>query len=692
MTLLAVGLPLALVLAAAAILASGALVRPTASALAALREVPSDDFLDEQAAVEQEILADYRAAPRAFDDPYVVVDPYGMNPCTALAIFETDAPTTISVTVPGDDPASTIAYSIEGARTHHEIPLLYLYAGRENRVVLSDGNGGSVALTVATEPLPADFQVYGSIVSMPDRMEPGLTLMVACFEDSYTCWIDAHAQVRGYLSRTRMAHGTTVVPLANGHWLSTGDEYRQIPYNMTSLWEFDGLGKVLREIEVPNGVHHSLAEAPDGTWLAASNPRDMAAAGTREDVALVLDPATGGILRSYDFRTILDETRDPYDHFDPGIANAPNVDWMHMNAVAADPEHGALIVSSPIQSQVVSIDAETGAVQWILGPHEGYGGASAELADKLLEPVGAEFDWSWGQHGVKLLPDLDGDPDTIDLLLLDNGPVRGFTEAEAVPAAENRSRGVQYRIRLSDRTVRQIWSYGEARGSDCYATFLGDADWLPETGNRLLDFGGQLRVAGVPVDDILQGVTGDVETWSRVVEVAEDGTVVFEVTARGTALSKSAETYQAERVAVPAVVAAPAPLGTVRGVRLGEAATVASTTDVKAPPVYFGKIEASFARFVDEHGRLVVDGAIRYDGRAYLLGRTYLVLRSPRGAYVFPTTSALNGRFFASIDATALPAGTYAVSVLGAVREGSDAAKGAMHQGYVATGYKVTVG
>lgn len=685
------GTLLAVVVAVGATLASGILVRPTAAGLAALTEIPAYDVLDAQRERERALFADYDAAPRPFDDPYVVVDPYGMNPCAALALFETDAPTAVTVTVQGDDAASTVTYAVPASGTHHEVPILYLYAGRENRVTLAAGDGRETVLAVETEPLPVDFQAYDLVVSEPAAMEPGLTLCIACFEDSYTALIDARAQVRGYLSHRRMAHGTTVVPLADGHLLATGDEYRQYPYNMTSLWEFDWLGKVYKEYEVPNGIHHSLAERADGDFLAASNARDLFASGTREDVALVVDRATGAVTTSYDFRTILDETRAPYHHFDPGILHAPNVDWMHMNAVVDDPERGALIVSSPIQSEVVAIDAATGAIQWILGSPDGYGGASSFLADKLLAPVGDGFEWSWGQHGVELLPDADGNPDTLDLLLLDNGPVRSFTEAGAVAAADDYSRAVVYRIDVAARTVRQLWTYGKERGSDGYSTFLGDADFLPATGNVLVDFGGQLRVDGAPVDDILQGVTGRIETRSRIVEVAPDGTVVFEVAAHGNAYSETAETYQAQRIAVPAEIPEGAPLGAVQGVRLGAATSKAATSDVKAPPLYFGRITVAFSRIENEHGRLVLDGAIAWNGTSYLLARSYVVLRSAEDAFVFPADSGLNGRFFCSIDTAALPAGAYAVSVIGAVREGDDATSGAMHRGYVATPYKVTV-
>ena len=293
-------------------------------------------------------------------------------------------------------------------------------------------------------------------------MEPGFTLMTACFSHSYCAIIDANAQVRGYLSNTDMAHGTSMIQLQNGNMLATGDEYKQIPYNMTSLWEFNWLGKVFREYEVPNAVHHDIVELANGNLLCVSNSADMVAAGTREDVAIILDRASGEVIRQYDFTKILDETREPYHHFHPNILHPPVVDWMHMNAAIPYDAGSAIIVSSPTQSMVVCIDKDTEQIRWILGPHEGYEGSSAYLKQYLLTPVGDDFEWQWCQHQPMLLPDQDNDPNTLDILLLDNGQSKKLLQRDGGGRrAETTPRAVQYRIDPVAMTVRQIWEYGK---------------------------------------------------------------------------------------------------------------------------------------------------------------------------------------------------------------------------------------
>ncbi len=669
----------------------GSLVKPTDKSLAEDIEIPKYDVLQAQYARELEIIEDYTGSDYTFQNPYIIVDPYEMNPGSALVIFEDTKPGDIEVTIQGDDAYSTYTYIKSSQTTHFEIPIIGLYLGRENTVTLKDQNGMVSTLKITTEPLPVDFQVYELNKSVPEKMEPGITLFIACFDDSYTALVDNNAQVRGYLSNKYMAHGTGVIKLQNGNMLASGDEYRQIPYNMTSLWEFNWLGKIFFEYEIPNGVHHNISEMPNGDLLVVSNNKDWLLTHTREDVVLILDRKTGEVKKEYDFRKILDETRSPYHHFDPNIINVQNTDWMHTNAAIYNTADNTIIVSSPIQSQVVAIDADSSKIKWILGAHEGYDGSSDFLKEFLLTPIGEDFEWQWGQHDPMLLPDFDQNPETIDLLLFDNGQNRSFTKENATAPVNNYSRAVHYRINTKNMTVDQIWQYGKECGPDCYATFLGDADFLSNTSNRLIDFGGQLRVDGVPVDSIVDGVLGSVVTNSRIDEVTEDGEIVYSVSVSENKYSVTSETYQTERLDLFSASSFDFLLGEIKGTRLGEINSFQASTDIKAPLFYAGKIEVEFSRMVNENGRLVADGSIKYDGTTFLLGRCYFVLRGKDSVYVYPATSGLNGRFFMNLDTSELESGIYHLSIIGGVREGNDQLNGKMHQGHVNTKYKITV-
>ena len=676
---------------AAVLIKNGILVNPTEKSLSKSQEVPEYDILTWQAQQELDIKNDYAAGSYTFENPYVIVDPYEMNPNTALVIFEGKKAGNIDVEIQGDDEFATLRYAKYSRNTHFEIPIIGLYAGRENIVRLNNQQGDIVQLSIRTDPLPVDFQTYTLDTSIPEKMEPGFTLFIACFENSYTAILDHNAQVRGYLSNRYMAHGTAIIQLKNGHMLSTGDEYKQIPYNMSSLWEFNWLGKLFREYEIPNAVHHNITEMPNGDFLAVSNDVNMFTSGTREDVVIIIDRETGEVKKEYNFRKILDETRDPYHHFHPNIINVQNIDWMHTNGAIFNQDDNSIIVSSPTQSQVVAIDATTSEIRWILGPHEGYSGSSSYLKKYLLSPLGSDFEWQWGQHDPMILPDFDHNPDTMDMLLFDNGQSRSFTEENAINPTKNYSRAVIYRINPKQKTVEQIWQYGKECGTTCYATFLGDADYLPLTGNRIIAFGGQIRANDMPVDDIVGGVFGDLVVNSKVVEVDKAGQVVYSVSVKDNKYTSSAETYQAERINFYSPASFEYVLGQIVGERLGKSFTCKTTDMIKAPVFYTKNMEAIFDRIHLENKRLIVDGRFLFDGKSYLLGRVFFILRSETATYVYAANSSLNSRFFMSLDTTELANGTYQISVVGASREGNDQLSGKMHQGHVKIPYKITV-
>jgi len=677
---------LSLILIGALIVTTGILVKPNFLTQDKLTEIPTYDILSWQAQRETQLTEEV-SNDVEFNDPYVIVDPYQMNPLSAMVLFHAENEAHYTVTVLSPHPYAQVVFHFDKPSGFIQLPIIGLYPGITNQVKIEDGTQ-SVTLSIETEALPSDFQTLNLIESLPDSMEPGFTLFVACFDHSYTALIDQDGAVRAYFSNTTFAHGTSVILLENGHLLATGDELKQVPYNMTSLWELDWMGKVYQEIEIPNGIHHDLSLLPDGRILAASNNVNMFETGTREDVAILINLQTGMIEESIDFRTLLDEDRAPYNHFHPDILNALNIDWMHMNAAQYDAQHDSILVSSPTQSQVVSIDAQTHAIQWILGPHEGYED-SAFLTPYLLTPIGEDFQWAWAQHHPMIMKDLDQDPDTIDLMMLDNGQARNFTQAGSVAPEDNWSRAVHYRINLNDHTVEQLWAYGQERGTTLYATFLGDANAL-DNGNTLIAFGGQLRQNGIAVDSIVDGVLGQVQIQSRVVEVDANKNVVFEMEVLPSAQDTSAETYQAIRMDLSKVKILTS-FGT-PGIRKGEGRYSDADTQTKLPNFYFGDLSGSFNTLVKEDDRLIVDGNLFYKGEAQLLGQAVIVLRSWDKTYVFKSNSGLNGRYFANIDLSTLQPGLYELSIAGGVKEGNDVLGGTTHKGLFQTGYKLTLG
>jgi hypothetical protein len=665
---------------------SGILVRPTNNSLAKRTEVPHFDRLEWQFERELEILADYGGAKYTFSEPYIIIDPYLMNPLSALILFETDNSGSIEVTVQGDDEFTTFIYTHNISAPRAEIPILGLYAGRTNKVILNiDGEISEHEIT--TDPLPVTMQSYTLVSSQPEKMAEGITLFIAFFENSYSALVDSNGDVRGFITMPDMAKRMPLTLLRNGNILAAGEEYKQTPYNMASLIEYNWLGKIFKEYMVPHAVHHGVFELPNRDFLITANHIDMIQTGTREDVAVIMNRQTGKIIKEYDYRKIVDETRYPFHYFDPPIINAPSRDWMHMNAVIYDGVNHAVIASSPTQSMVISINADTEDINWILGPHDGWG---EEFHQYLLTPVGDDFEWQWCQHDPSILPDYNNNPDTIDILLFDNGQAKSFYEETSIRAEDNYSRAVIYRINHADMTVEQLWQYGKERGSELYAAFLGGAQYLSNS-NILIAFGGMLRGDDKPMDEVISGVFGHVATRSRVVEVTQEGEVVFEVSVRESPGTSSAETYQAKRLPLFVPESFDYRLGEIKAERLGTGHFISQTDEISPPNLYVGNISADIHDIYRIGYRLIIDGTLLHKGERQLIGRAFLIFRDRNGnAYTYAAISSINARFLAAVDLTELPAGVYQIDIAGGVVEGNDAL-GERIQGHFRTEYKITV-
>lgn len=66
-----------------------------------------------------------------------------------------------------------------------------------------------------------------------------------------------------------------------------------------------------------------------------------------------------------------------------------------------------------------------------------------------------------GQHTAILIAEQDNNPETIDLLLYDNNVAVSRGDKDL---SKKYSRAAQYRINEKDKTVEEVWSFGEQFG------------------------------------------------------------------------------------------------------------------------------------------------------------------------------------------------------------------------------------
>lgn len=469
-------------------------------------------FLDDRRAnyqnlAEQQYAQDYEDGDHPLEDPFIVLDPYDSMPLSALVMFHTDEPTRVRTTVAGKDDDTSIERTDDGYRTEHRVPVLGLYPETDNsvqfQVETEDGEpAGENSITIQTDPLPDDFVAPELVESEPALMEDGLSFMIPLKKYLYA--IDSNADVRWYSTEPIKA---AFDRLENGHILfATQDEARD-KYN--ELVEMDKLGKVYNDYVIQidgyddtNLIHHDVVELPSGNLLATTHEPDSE---YKEDQMIEIDRETGETRRFINDRDLF--PAEAYEEYSG--KNAEDNDWIHQNAIWFDEDDQSVLISARSQDSILKISYPDAEIEWILGAHEDWPDSYDQY---LLEPIG-EVKFPAGQHAVKIVPDEDDDPDTLDALLFDNNTVitRGDTEV-----SDTYSRGVQYRIDEEDMTVEEVWSYGEDRGTDFFSNIIGNTQYLPGTDGVLITSG---------------AINTDDGTESRVVEVGHDdeSRVVFEV-------------------------------------------------------------------------------------------------------------------------------------------------------------------
>ena len=72
------------------------------------------DRYSRQKEIDEKLRSEYESGGYTLDDPFVVVNPYGISPLTALVMFDTDEEVQVAVKVMGNQPEENIELSIGG--------------------------------------------------------------------------------------------------------------------------------------------------------------------------------------------------------------------------------------------------------------------------------------------------------------------------------------------------------------------------------------------------------------------------------------------------------------------------------------------------------------------------------------------------------------------------------------------------
>jgi len=444
-----------------------------------------EHIITEQHRAEEQFMAEYQAGNYTFDKPYIKLNPYVIAPLTALVMFETAEPATVSITVKGKEAAGDIRFDFPAAM-EHRIPVYGLYADYDNQVELTLGNGAKTVLTIRTEAAPDKVKLPTQMETTAEYFQDNM-MFLSPTSPAMTAAYDYKGDVRWYGT---LNFAFDIKRGSNGRLLIGTHRLLMPPYHTTGLYEMGMIGKIYKEYRLPGGYHHDQFEMADGNLLVLTQDP---ARGTVEDMCVLIDRQTGRILKRWDYQQVLPQDTG-------GSGSQDSHDWFHNNAVWYDKKTNSLTLSGRHQDAVINIDYETGKINWIIGDPEGW---PQEMVDKyFFTPVGdGDFDWQYEQHACVVLPDGD-------IMCFDNGHWRAKSKEKYVAAKDNFSRGVRYRIDTDKMEIRQVWQFGKERGEKFFSTYICNVEYYGE-GHYLVHSGGIGTYDGATLDTPPVAFTGD---------------------------------------------------------------------------------------------------------------------------------------------------------------------------------------
>ncbi len=422
-------------------------------------------------------MIEFERGDYTFEHPYLLHDPYQNSPLSYLLMFKTEEAAIVSYEVVGHSPQTSFTYKTSTPTQMHQLILTGLYPGEENivhlQVTLETGQVLTQTLNLQTDPLPNDA-INPKVTHF--KTSESQTKIYLISDDHYHYLIDEAGDIRWI----QIASSGSVIPLSNGTLLTY--DMPGFYYYHQSLIERNYLGQTLKQMYIPGAGHHSLVETESGDYLI--NSSDKSNERYIEDAIYLLDSDTGDILEEINLRDYLDVSR--FEQTLPTAVKGDYNDWFHLNYAIIDSSDQTIIASGRSQSMVIKLDPKTKTLKWILGaPDE----VSEVLQPYLLTPTSEAFTWPFAQHSSKVLPDLDHNPDTTDIILFDNHVDIGVFSRTSYPDLNQYSRAVHYRINESDMTIEQIWSFGETLSPVLFSTIISEVDYLKNTNSMLVLFG-----------------------------------------------------------------------------------------------------------------------------------------------------------------------------------------------------------
>lgn len=193
-----------------------------------------DNYLDFQKSVDSEL----DSYGYTIDNPFVVINPYDINPLSAMIVFQTDDYVSPTIIVKGQN-NDDIVYTYIKSKIHR-LPIYCLYADYNNEVIIKVGNTSKVI----------DIKIDAVDVDNTKLLDFNNNMVITNI-NNHLVIVDKYKNIRGYFTKEFSGSPTY---LKDGHFiLSTYQTNNDGSY--IGIVEVDFLGKVYNQFIVPNGYY-----------------------------------------------------------------------------------------------------------------------------------------------------------------------------------------------------------------------------------------------------------------------------------------------------------------------------------------------------------------------------------------------------------------------------------------------------
>lgn len=403
--------------------------------------------VEKQAAIKDQLDADYAAG--SFDEtaPFVKADPFGTDTLSCCVRFATADPVTVSYKVAerkkaGDAPkVAAFSRTLRGGDTpaiEHEFKVIGLIPNHKNTVTLTctaqDGTSRTSTFTVKTPALKGEEEERLAVTAGESNTPLADGLFAILGNDSskldFMYLYDNAGQICGEVP---------IIGYRSHRLLFPGDGSMIMSVSTTKMAQINAIGQVVNVWSTGDyELHHDYAFDDDGNLLVLASHAgseadldvDRAAAKKDkddrvnvEDLIIKIDVTTGDVNLVVDLGDIFPDLKASAK-----VASDGDLDWIHINTIQWL-GGGTVLLSSRETSTVIKLTDIYGTptVDWLMGSPDFWAGSGFE--DKLLQAQG-DFSLNAGQHSVTYLPnDETTTTGRYQVLLYDNN----FGAAEGYP-------------------------------------------------------------------------------------------------------------------------------------------------------------------------------------------------------------------------------------------------------------------